>query len=238
MSVLRRCTVATTLGAAAVLAVRPRLMRWGATDDEVQGPFPGDGLVPDAMGQSTMAVTIDAPPAAVWPWLVQMGFDRAGWYSWDRLDRGGEPSAEGINEAWQHLEVGDRLYSTRNAESWFDVAEIEPERALVLRASLGVPNPRPFDPAGPRPRFFSDSTWAFRLEPLPGNSTRLAVRTRGVVRPRAMQLVNCLVWDPAHWIMQTRQFAGIKRRAEHGPRPIATAPIPSVPHDEQRSTPG
>ena len=66
--------------------VRPRLLRWGATGDEVQGPYPGAELIPGGTRSATMAATIDAPPSRVWPWLVQMGTDRAGWYSWDRLD--------------------------------------------------------------------------------------------------------------------------------------------------------
>ena len=79
-------------GAAAVIYaawVRPRLMRWGATDEEVAGAYPGAELVPHGQRAATMAVTIDAPPDQVWPWLVQMGGDRGGWYSWDRLDKGG-----------------------------------------------------------------------------------------------------------------------------------------------------
>jgi proline iminopeptidase len=72
--------------------LRPRLVRWGATDDEVDGPYPGAELVPDGERGATMAVTIDAPPTQVWPWLVQLGGDRGGWYSWDRLDNGGRPT--------------------------------------------------------------------------------------------------------------------------------------------------
>jgi hypothetical protein len=66
--------------------VRPRLMRWGATDEEVTGPYPGGSLVPEGERSPTMAVTIGAGPGQVWPWLVQLGGDRGGWYSWDRLD--------------------------------------------------------------------------------------------------------------------------------------------------------
>jgi hypothetical protein len=68
------------------LWVRPRLLTWGATHDEVSGTYPGDELLPDPAHSSTMATTLPAPPERVWPWLVQMGYDRAGWYSWDKLD--------------------------------------------------------------------------------------------------------------------------------------------------------
>ena len=88
--------IAAVAAAAAVVYgswIRPRLMRWGATDEEVAGPYPGADLVPDGERGATMAVTIDAPPDQVWPWLVQMGGDRGGWYSWDHLDNAGRPSA-------------------------------------------------------------------------------------------------------------------------------------------------
>jgi hypothetical protein len=90
-------TVITLLTLAAgvyALGIRPRLLRWGASDDEVTQSYPGAELIPHAKRTATMAVTIGAPRALVWPWLVQMGCDRAGWYSWDRLDNGGVPSAE------------------------------------------------------------------------------------------------------------------------------------------------
>ena len=74
------------------LAIRPRMLQWGASDEEVHGPYPGAGIIPGGQRGATMAVTIDAPPSRVWPWLVQMGWDRAGWYSWDRLDNDGVPS--------------------------------------------------------------------------------------------------------------------------------------------------
>lgn len=114
-----------------------------------------------------MAVTIDAPPAAVWPWLVQMGCDRARWYSWGRLDSGGRPSADRIHSQWQQVAVGDRWLSMPSGRSWFEVAALDPERFLGLRAPLRLDG-RPFDPAGPRPRFYSDSSWGFALSELPG----------------------------------------------------------------------
>ena len=93
-------TIAGVAGIAALAYaawVRPRLMRWGATDEEVSGPYPGAELVPEGERSPTMAVTIDASPGQVWPWLVQLGGDRGGWYSWDRLDNGGRPSASEVH---------------------------------------------------------------------------------------------------------------------------------------------
>ena len=85
---------------------RSRHLRWGATDAEVDARMPGDGMVPGAQFVPTRAVTIDAPPEAVWPWLVQVGVGRAGWYSDDLLDNLGRPSLEQIRPELQKLEVG------------------------------------------------------------------------------------------------------------------------------------
>jgi proline iminopeptidase len=127
----RRVVAALAFSAGAyALVLRPRLLRRGASDEEVQQPYPGAELVPGGRRGATMAVTIDAPPARVWPWLVQMGCDRAGWYSWDRLDNGGVPSAERIHPEWQTLAMGDRLASTPSGGAWFVVAALEWERFL------------------------------------------------------------------------------------------------------------
>ena len=189
------------------------MLRWGATDEEVHRPYPGADLVPGGKRGATMAVTIDAPPARVWPWLVQMGCDRAGWYSWDALDNGGVPSARRIHPEWQQIGVGDRLSSMPGGSAWFEVAALEHERFLALRAPLDLRG-RPFDSTGPRPRFYSDSSWEFLLEELPAGRTRLVVSGYASSNPRLLTLIGDFVfWEPAHWIMQTRQFANLRRRA-------------------------
>src|SRR6266511_3875457 len=80
-----------------------------ATAEEVGRPYPGADLIPGGEHSATMAVTIEAPPASAWPWLVQIGADRAGWYSWDRLDNWGLPSAERVHPEWQEIAVGEHL---------------------------------------------------------------------------------------------------------------------------------
>ena len=194
------------------MLARPRLLRWGATDAEVAEPYPGADLVPDGRRISTMSVTLDAPPAKVWPWLIQMGADRAGWYSWDRLDNGGRASADRLHPEWQQMAVGDRRPSTPEGTYWFEVAALEPERFLALRAPLDLAHAsRPFDPAGPRPAIYSDSTWCFLLRELPEGRTRLVVSGYAASRPRFVTAIaDFLVWEPAHWIMQTRQFANLR----------------------------
>lgn len=205
----------TLLGLSAgvyALLLRPRLLRWGATDEEVRQPYPGADLIPGGRRSATMAVTIEAPPAKVWPWLLQMGYHRAGYYSWDYLDNFGRPSADRIHPEWQTLSVGDCL-TAMGKRAW-TVALLEPERFLGLRASFDLAGHQ-FDPAGARPRFYTDSLWGFLLKELPGGCTRLVVSGYWALEPRWLQpAASFLLLEPSHWIMQMRQFANLKRFAE------------------------
>lgn len=217
MPLPRRLAIAA-LAAGSVVAlprIRARMLGWGATAAERAAAYSDAQLIPDGRRASVMATTIAAPPAAVWPWLVQMGCDRAGFYSWDRLDNGGRPSAQRIHPEWQQLAVGDRIACVPDGSVWFDVTRLEPQRELVLRSSLELPRGRWFDPTGRPPRAFSDSTWSFYLAPADGDRTRLVVTGVGRGAPRwVVGSINRLFWEPAHWIMQTRQFAQLRRRAE------------------------
>lgn len=197
------------------LFVRPRMLQGGATREETRRPSPGADLIPDGARSSTMAVTIDAPPSAVWPWLVQMGFDRAGWYSWDLLDHLGIPSARRLHPEWQSLSVGQRLPATRDGKHWFDVAALEPERFLALRVFTSGGRQQDSRSAFPRSSSFTDSLWSFELDELPRERTRLIVRVDVASRPRLFPAVlGFLFWEPAHFVMQVRQFTNLKRRAE------------------------
>jgi proline iminopeptidase len=211
-------TLAALLGVCAgayALVVRPRLLRWGASDQELRAPYPGAELIPGGRRMATMAVTVDAPPAQMWPWLLQMGCNRAGWYSWDRLDNGGIPSARRLHPEWHALSVGDRLDATPDGRFWFEVAALEPERFLALRASIDLSTGRPFDPRGPRPALYMDALWGFQLTPLSEARTRLVVSGYAATRRRLVhRVIDVAFWEPAHWIMQTRQFTNLNRRAE------------------------
>ncbi|MFE7169453.1 hypothetical protein [Streptomyces sp. NPDC057616] len=206
--------VAPAVLALYALRFRPRLLTWGATPDEATRTYPGDELFPDADGTSTMATTLPAPPERVWPWLVQMGGDRGGWYSWDLLDHFGIPSADRIAPEWQNLEEGQRLPATRDGQAWFTVARVEPNRTLVLRSDLSLPSGHSFDPewdAFPMARM--DGVWSFHLSPAGDGGTRLVVRTRGQGRPRRLtRPFDLLLGEPAHFIMQTRQFHNLRTR--------------------------
>ncbi len=92
-----------------LLLYRPQELRWGATDAEVARAMPGDQIQPQPIESVTRAVTIDARPEQIWPWLVQIGYGRAGWYGYDWIDNAGMPSAGRIIPALQHLRAGDDL---------------------------------------------------------------------------------------------------------------------------------
>jgi hypothetical protein len=209
-----KITTIAGIGLGVFAVSRLTLRRTGATGWERTRLLPGDGAVPGAKGSWTMATTIDAPPAAVWQWLVQIGSDRAGFYSFDRLDNAGCPSVEEIRPEWQSLKLGDRLASTPSGRTWFVVTELDQEKSLVLRASIDPLARSSYDPAEEQPSVFVDSSWAFVLEPL-ASRTRLLVRTTSAARPALLgRFANVLFFDPAHWVMQTRQLTRIRHLAE------------------------
>jgi hypothetical protein len=211
----RICLPACLFAGAYGVLIRPRMLRWGTTPAEADGAYPGADLIPGGQRIATMAVTIDAPPSQVWPWLVQMGCNRAGWYSWDRLDNNAAPSADRIHPEWQDVSVGDHLPSTSSGQVWFEIAALEPERFLALRSALDLRRGRSFDTCTKRPRFYSYSTWCFLLDELPGLRTRLVVSGYARSNPRALTaILDVLFWEPVHWLMQTRQFANLRRRTE------------------------
>ncbi|NKZ02190.1 SRPBCC family protein [Actinomadura latina] len=223
---LRRAAL-PMLAAGTYALIRPRMLRWGATPEEAAAAYPGDELIEFATAQSTMATTLPAPPEEVWQWLVQMGHERGGWYSWDLLDNLGHSSADRIVPEWQDVGVGDRLRTTPGGGSFFVVAMLDPARTLVLRADLEIPSGKPFDPRGPMPKAYSDGIWAFHLRPLEDGRTRLIVRTRGRGKPAFLdRAAGRLFGEPAHFIMQIRQFTNLRHRTAH-PVPEAT-PSPAA----------
>lgn len=216
MAVGRKVAGAVIIGGAYGHWLRPRLGRWGATDDEASGPYPGAELVPEGQRAATMAVTIRVPPAQVWPWLIQMGGDRGGWYSWDRLDNGGRPSARRVHPEWQDLRLGDYVkYWTRHGpvDAW-EVAALEPNRFLGLRALRDLKG-HLLDPNQARPAAYAEGLWAFWLTELPEGRTRLVISGYQAMRPRWLErLANYWFYLPITWPMQARMLVVLKRNIE------------------------
>jgi hypothetical protein len=174
-------------------------LRWGATAADVAAPMPGDDLVPVSHFTATRAVTIDAPPEAVWPWLVQVGFGRAGFYSYDLLDNLGRPSTDHVLSDFQHLAPGDLAAPMANPptpDTSFVIADIQRPLRLVWSKP--------------------DSTWSWALRPLPGGRTRLVTRLRQRYRLRPAGLVTVVLAEFGDFPMMRRMLHGIKRRAEAG----------------------
>jgi hypothetical protein len=209
--------VATAAGYAAVL--RPRHLRWGATDDEVASDFPGDGLLPAPRLLTTRAVTIGAPVAAVWPWIVQLGADRGGLYSYDRLERligANMRNADRIVPEWQTLAVGDTVPLAPGGAMGLEVVELEPNRTLVLHARVDPSAPgRLLGPDDPTPPAWFDVCWSWRLTEIDDRTTRLAVRFSMDWDDRLASWVAWRVFtEPAHFVMERKMLLGIRERAE------------------------
>jgi hypothetical protein len=194
-------------------AVRPWLRGWGATAAERDVGLPGDKIVRDRY-RTTHAITIDRSGDEVWPWLVQMGYGRGGWYTYDRLERliGAGDFAEGgsatrIIPQLQSLSLGDTVaFSVSGGAT---VADLDPPRSMVLHFPMDLLSAAA---ASERSRAVLDWTWAFVLEPV-GDACRLIVRVRADPRPSLLRLALPLL-EPVHFIMEREMLSGIKRRAE------------------------
>ena len=176
------------------------MSRWGTTPTDLTRIMPGDSLVVDPTYAGTMAVTVNAPPDEIWPWLVQIGYQRGGLYSYDWLDRLfgylDRPSATRILPEWQHLAVGDRIPLGRGP-SW-PVAVIDTGRALVL----DMRNVGGFD-----------WVWQFGLYPVDEKRTRLVSRSRVHAQAVWARLATYAI-EPAGFLMTRRMLLGIRQRAE------------------------
>jgi hypothetical protein len=140
--------------------------------------MPGDELLPDAPHEMTHGITIHARPEAIWPWLVQMGCRRAGFYSWDLLDNAGKRSAREIHPGLQSLAVGDVIPATPKGQDGFEVLRVDAPKALVLGGLFDTEGRKQLAFHDPRPGKYWHVTWSFALEPLDENRTRLRVRAR------------------------------------------------------------
>jgi hypothetical protein len=181
-----------------ILLIRSAMVAALKVEAERRWRVDGDDIVADARAQLTHATTIDAPPKDVWPWLLQMGCQRAGWYSWDLLDNAGVRSADRIVPELQHLDVGDVLPARPVGREGFEVLRIVPERALVL--------------SGMSPEWAG--TWAFVLEPVGPDRTRLVTRYRAAYPPSPKMALLLPVFSAAHAFMERKQLRTIKHHAE------------------------
>jgi hypothetical protein len=173
-------------------------LRWGATDQEVRGLMPGDEIVAKASFNATRAITIDASPQLVWPWIVQMGYRRAGFYTYPLLDNAGFESADRILEEYQPPKLGDWMPMAKkvNETTAFKV------KAFAMHEWLLWEKP--------------DSTWAWKLVPLEGGRTRLVARLklRYAWETPTPAILSLVLLEFGDFPMMRRVMRGIKARAE------------------------
>ena len=198
------------------LAIRPWHLRWGAADEEVDDPLPGDELVQDAKLNATHAVSIQAPPAQVWSWLVQIGQGRGGFYSYDWIENamGLEiHSSDSILPEHQDLQVGDVIPLAPDGSFGLPVAMLEPERVLVLHGDTRIPDQKSGPPM--RPGDYLVATWGFYIFPQPDGGTRLVERWRSDWAPSLLNtFFYRLFLEPGAFLMERKMLLGIKERAE------------------------
>jgi hypothetical protein len=174
-------------------------LRWGATDAEVAGEMPGDDIVPEAGFNTTRAITIAASPDAVWPWIAQLGFGRAGFYSYDLFDNAGRPSAHRILDEFQHPQVGDwvPMASKVNETTAFKIKAFKPYEWMLWEKP--------------------DSTWAWKLVPLAGGCTRLITRLKqhnDWGASPVMAALTVILFEFGDYPMMRKLLLGVKARAE------------------------
>jgi hypothetical protein len=210
---MKKRIVAATVGLAVAgypLFWRERCLTWGATDEEVAREMPGDELLPSAPLVSTRAITVDAPPEDIWPWLVQMGPGRGGAYTYDWMENlfGLDMhSADEILPEFQDLKAGDVMPPLGKRGPRMLVEILEPDHALVFRSEDGF------------------WVWAFGLYPQE-HGTRLVSRNR-ITDPKespATRVFTMFVMEPGSLVMERKMLQGIKARAEHLAHTAASEP--------------
>jgi hypothetical protein len=170
--------------------------------DDDRRILPGDEMI-EAKYSITFSENIEAPISLVWRYLMQLGCDRAGWYSIDKLDHGGVPSVDHLVDGWETRKVGDKLAATPTQESFYDIYQVEHKKYIVVGGEtdrMGGP---------------FKMTWAFILEPMGDDATHLITRARMVSSPKwAEWLMGNCMYPPIHGLMSHVQLKNIKQFAE------------------------
>jgi hypothetical protein len=202
---------------------------YGSTPRERTMPLPGDDVIAMPKVQTDNAITIAAPPAEVWPWLVQMGWGRGGWYTARWVDQllfpANGPSVDRVVPELQDIEVGTFIPDgPPRTECGLHVVELVPQQALVLRSNSHLP-------MSWRERATLDWSWAFVLRPVDdGRRTRFHFRSRWVTDPWWFTAVGWLGVVPANFVMAKDMLRGVRQRAER-----TAPPAPRTTADRSRS---
>lgn len=208
MSARTKALAAAGVAAAYHTLLRPRILRRGATEEEAERSLPGDEITPPNPFRSTMAVSLAATPEEIWPWLVQVGWNRAGFYSYNRIEallRMDLHNADRVHPEWQDLRVGDTMWMSHPRLKYLfpvtKVVTIEPNRTLVF--AIYGPEGAEAEPTG---------AWTFFLDPIDSTSTRLLSRLQVATPSLVGKLVFYGFMEPAHFVMQRGMFNGLRER--------------------------
>lgn len=185
--------------------------------EEATRTLPGDSIIERPAGRLTHGITIDAPAEAIWPWLMQMGNLRGGWYSYDWLDNAGIPSASRILPEWQCLKQGDLWASTPDAQNGFFVVDVDEPRMLLLGASIDLNSGQTIPPVTKQlPENYWRTTWVFVVEAQTPSVTRLIVRATADCRTKHKHAdrLRTMFMGHIHNFMERKQLRNLKRRAE------------------------
>jgi hypothetical protein len=201
---------------AAILAVfftfvRPWYLQWGASDAETHMTLPGDEIIPNAAGQTTRVVTVDANAESVWPWVAQIGQDRGGFYSFDLLENlvgCRMPTTDILRPDKQAWQLGDKLWmyppELAGGVGFATLRRYVPGHALVFGThAVGTSVSAP-----------ENGSWAFIVQPLDRYTTRLLFRGRGAPRSWAGVAFDRSIFEPVHFVMERRMMIGIRQLAE------------------------
>ena len=221
-------------------------MRWGATDDEVHRPLPGDDLVPHPMLETTHAISIYASRAEIWPWLVQMGYDRgwwytdAHWYQW--VDKyiwhtSHPASPDHIIPELQHLEVGDTVLDGPPGTAFFTVATFKQEYVLALFSTTHILFMAPASLRNnPNVGLHGEFSWVFILDEKEEGMTRLIVRTRASYEPKMFRMLTRPMLFPADFLMARMMLQTIKQRVERSSKQAPEDIKGITPHQVLQNT--
>jgi hypothetical protein len=200
------------------LGLRQWCLRWGATKAELQSAMPGDDLLPDAaMPGATHAITIHAGPEKIWPWLMQIGQDRSGFYSYTFLENAigcDMPKVERLVQEWKPRTVGEAVWFC-NPKRYQGRGKMVPvvvdsNHALALVMANDWKRLETGSPA-------HDGLWSFTLIPTQDGQTRLIARARGATPPSlSARLMGRLFWEPAHFVMEQKMLRTIRDLSERG----------------------
>lgn len=206
-TVVGTAAIGGVIAAAYMRLVRPWQLGWGATDEERGRLLPGDDLVDAPTFDATRAITIRAQASDIWPWLAQVGVNRAGWYSYDLLDNLGRPSARQIVPELQDIKVGDVMPMSPDGKHGIRVHALDPPHSMIW-GTLG------------------DTSWAWVLDPQPDGTTRVITRVRSRYRWLSPSIAFSLLLEFADIWMMRRMLLNLRERVEAAAESTTSPALP------------